>query len=79
MSNLSSLIKSSAETEIEEELTNKDHQHQLNRSFIIGKVCQYIRSLAITLNYKKKLSTLLTRIQKMRSIIRPDRRFKRIS
>lgn len=37
--NLSLLIKSSAEAEIEEDLTNKKHQYQLNRSFIIGKVC----------------------------------------
>lgn len=79
ISNLSSLIKSSAESEIKEELTNKKHQYQLNRSFIIGKVCQYVRNLITTLNYKKKLAMLITRIQKMRSIIRPDRHFKRIS
>ena len=79
ISNLSSLIKASAEDEIEEQLTNKNHQYQLNRSFIIGKVCQYVKTLVITLNYKKKLAMLITRIQKMRSIIRSDRHFKRIS
>lgn len=79
ISNLSSLIKSSAEDEIEEELTNANHQYQLNRSFIIGKVCQYVRTLVIMPNYKKKFAMLITRIQKMRSIIRPDRHFKRIS
>lgn len=79
ISNLSSLIQSSAETEMKEELTNKNHPYQLNRSFIIGKVCQYVRSLVITLNCKKKLSMLITRIQTMRSIIRPDRHFKRMA
>ena len=79
VSNLSSLIKSSAEAEIEEELTYKKYQYQLNRSFIIGKVCQYVRALVITPNYKKELAMLITRIQKIRSIIRSDRHFKRIS
>ncbi len=79
ISNLSSLIKISAEAEIEKELTNENHQYQLNRSFIIGKVCQYVKTLAMTLNYKKKLSMMMIRIQAMRSIIRPDRHFKRIS
>lgn len=79
ISNLSSLIKSFAENEIEEKVTNANHQYQLNRSFIIGKVCQYVRTLAIMPNYKKKFAMLITRIQKMRSIIRPDRHFKRMS
>lgn len=79
ISNLSSLIKSFAEDEIEEKLTNANHQYQLNRSFIIGKVCQYVRDLVIMPNYTKKFAMLITRIQKMRSIIRPNRHFKRIS
>lgn len=79
ISNLSSLIKSFAEAEIEEELTNDKHQYQLNKSFIIGKVCQYIKALAILSNPKKKLTMLIIRIQTMRSIIRSDRHFKRIS
>ena len=33
----------------------------------------------LCVNYKKKLAMLITRIQKMRSIIRSDRHFKRIS
>lgn len=79
ISNLSSLIKASAEDEIEEQLTNENNQYQLNRSFIIGKVCQYVRTLVSVQNYKKQLSMLISRIQTMRSIIRPDRHFKRIS
>lgn len=79
ISNLSSLIKSSAEAEIEKELVNGNHQYQLNRSFIIGKVCQYVRTLLFSSNYKKQLMLLIIRIQRMRSIIRSDRHFKRTS
>lgn len=79
ISNLSSLIKSFAEAEIKEELTDEVHQYQLNRSFIIGKVCQYVKRLVDSSNPKKKLILLISRIQSMRSIIRPDRHFKRLS
>lgn len=79
ISNLSSLIKSIAEAEIEDELVDDDHHYQLNRSFIIGKVCRYVKSLADFSNPKKKFTMLISRIQSMRSIIRPDRHFKRIS
>ncbi len=72
ISNLSSLMKSSAEAEIED-------KYQLNRSYIIGIVSRYVRSLLTVPNYKKQLTALITRIQRMRSIIRPDRHFKRIS
>ena len=79
ISNLSPLIKSIAEAEIEDELMDDDHQYQLNRSFIIGKVCRYVKSLADFSNSKKKFIMLISRIQSIRSIIRPDRHFKRIS
>lgn len=79
ISNLSSLIKSIAEAEIEDELTDNEHQYQLNRSFIIGKVCQYVKSLSAFSYPKKKLIMLISRIKSMRSIVRPDRHFKRIS
>ncbi len=79
ISNLSALIKSSAEAEIEEELTNENHKYQLNRSYIIGAVSRYVKSLLTVLNYKKKLTALIARIQRMRSIIRSDRHFKRTS
>lgn len=79
ISNLSSLIKSFAETDIEEELTNDKHQYQLNRSFIIGKVCQYVKHLSSLSKPRKKFTMLIIRIQAMRSIIRPERHFKRIS
>ena len=79
ISNLSSLIKSFAETDIKEELTNDKHQYQLNRSFTIGKVCQYIKHLSSLSKPRKKFTLLIIRIQTMRSIIRPERHFKRIS
>lgn len=79
ISNLSSLVKSLAETEIEEKLASSRHQYQLNRSFIIGKVCQYVKHLSFLSNSKKKFAMLIIRIQTMRSIIRPGRHFKRIS
>ena len=79
ISNLSALIKASAETEIEEELINTNHKYQLNRSYIIGMVSRYVKQLINTHCYKKKLTALTVQIQRMRSIIRPDRHFKRKS
>lgn len=79
ISNLSALIKSFAEADIEEELTNDKHHYQLNRSFIIGKVCQYIKRLSSLSTPMKKFTALIFRIQTMRSIIRSKRHFKRIS
>lgn len=79
ISNLSSLIKAFAEDVIKDELTDEEHQYQLNRSFIIGKVCQYVKRLVDLSNPKKKLLLLISRIQSMKSIIRPDRHFKRLS
>lgn len=79
ISNLSALIKSFAETDIEEELTNNKHQYQLNRSFIIGKVCQYIKHLSFFSTPMKEFTALIIRIQTVRSIIRPERHFKRTS
>ena len=79
ISNLSALMKSSAEAEMEEKLTSGKHKYQLNRSYIIGIVSRYVKSLLTVPNYKKQLTALITRIQRMRSIIRPDRHFKRIS
>lgn len=79
ISNLSALIKSFAETDIEENLTNDKHQYQLNRSFIVGKVCQYIKHFSSLLMPMKKFTALIIRIQTMRSIIRPERHFQRIS
>lgn len=72
-------MKSSAEAEIEEKLTSGKHKYQLNRSYIIGIVSRHVKSLLTVSNYKKQLTTLITRIQRMRSIIRPDRHFERIS
>lgn len=79
ISNLSSLIKSFAEAEIQDELSDDEHQYQLNRSFIIGKVCQYVKQLSLSSASKKKLSLLISRIQSMKSIIRTGRHFKRLS
>lgn len=79
ISNLSALIKSSTETEIEEELVNENHKYQLNRSYIIGTVSRYVKHLINTHCYKKKLDALISKIQKMRSVIRHDRHFKRTS
>ena len=77
ISNLSALIKSSAEDEIEEELKGGNHKYQLNRSYIIGAVSRYVRCLINIRCYKKKLDRLMHHIQNVRSIIRPDRHFKR--
>ncbi|MDY6309048.1 MAG: IS4 family transposase [Oribacterium sp.] len=79
ISNISALIKASAENDIKDKLASKKHQYQLNRSFIIGTVCRLVRSLTRTSNNKKQLGALIARIQKMRSIVRPDRHFTRIS
>lgn len=77
ISNLSALIKSSAENEIREELDRGRHKYQLNRSHIIGAVSRYIRCLINTRCYRDKLRQLIQRAKKVRSIIRPDRHFKR--
>lgn len=77
ISNLSALIKSAAEDEIEEELNSGDHKYQLNRSYIIGAVSRYVRCLIDIRCYKKKLDQLMHHIQNVRSIIRPNRHFKR--
>lgn len=45
ISNLSALMKSSAEAEMEEKLTSGKHKYQLNRSYIIGIVSRYVKSL----------------------------------
>ena len=77
ISNLSALIKSAAEDEIKEELDSGRHKYQLNRSYIIGVVSRYVRCLINSRCYKKKLDRLMHHIQNVRSIIRPDRHFKR--
>ena len=77
ISNLSALIKSSAEDEIKEEPDSGSYKYQLNRSYIIGAVTRYVRLLINIRCYKKKLSQLMRHIQGVRSIIRPDRHFKR--
>lgn len=77
ISNLSALVKSSAEDEIREELNSGKHKYQLNRSYIIGAVSRYIRSLINMRCYKEKLQRLIQRIKSVRSIIRSDRHFKR--
>lgn len=77
ISNLSALIKSSAENEIREELNRGRHKYQLNRSYIIGAVSRYIRCFINIRCYKDKLRQLIQRAKNVRSIIRPDRHFKR--
>ncbi len=77
ISNLSALIKSSAESEIREELNSGKHKYQLNRSYIIGAVSRYVRCLKNMRCYKDKLQQLIQRVKNIRSIIRPDRHFKR--
>ena len=77
ISNLSALVKPSAENEIREELDSGRHKYQLNRIYIIGAVSRYIRCLADTRCYKNKLQRLVQRAKNVRSIIRPDRHFKR--
>ena len=77
ISNLSALIKSSTENEIREELNRGRHRYQLNRSCIIGAVSRYIRCLINIRCYKDKLQQLIQRAKNVRSIIRPDRHFKR--
>ena len=71
------LIKSSTENEIREELNRGRHRYQLNRSYIIGAVSRYIRCLINIRCYKDKLQQLIQRAKNVRSIIRPDRHFKR--
>lgn len=77
ISNLSALIKSSAEDEIREELNSGRHKYQLNRSHIIGAVSRYVRSLINIRCYKDKLQRLIQHAKNVKSVIRPDRHFKR--
>ena len=77
ISNLSALIKSSTEDEIREELNSGRHKYQLNRSYIIGSVSRYVRCLINIRCYKDKLQQLIQCAKNVRSIIRPDRHFKR--
>lgn len=77
ISNLSALVKSIAENEIREELNRGRHKYQLNRSYIIGAISRYVRSLINIRRYREKLQQLIQRIKNVRSIIRPDRHFKR--
>ncbi len=67
----------SAESEIREELNSGKHKYQLNRSYIIGAVSRYVRCLKNMRCYKDKLQQLIQRVKNVRSIIRPDRHFKR--
>ena len=77
ISNLSARIKSSAEDEIDKELNSGRHPYQLNRSYIIGAVSRYVRCLINIRCYKDKLQQLIQHVKNVRSIIRPDRHFKR--
>lgn len=77
LSNLSALIKSSGENEIGEEWNNVRHTYQLNRSHLIGAVSRYIRYLKNIRYYRDKLWQLIQCAKNVRSIIRPDRHFKR--
>lgn len=77
ISNLSALIKSSAEDEIGEELNSGRHPYQLNRSYIIGAVSRYLWCLRNIRCYRDKLQQLIQHIKNVRSILRPNRHFKR--
>lgn len=77
ISNLSALLKASAENDIREELSSGRHKYQLNRSYIIGAVSRYVRCLINIRCYKAKLQQLIQRIKNIKSIIRSDRHFKR--
>ena len=77
ISNLSALVKSCVEEKSEDRLFNESHAYQLNRSYIIGAVCRYIKHLMSSNDYRKKLDLLLSRTKNMKSVIRPDRHFRR--
>lgn len=77
ISNLSSLIKASSELEIENTLNTPKHKYQLNRSYIIGMVSRYVKKVIVSYDYRKKLDNLILQIQRIKSIIRPDRHFSR--
>ncbi len=77
ISNLSALIKSSAGDEIGEGLNSGRHPYQLNRSYIIGAVSRYLWCLRNIRCYKDKLQQLIQRTKNVRSILRPNRHFKR--
>lgn len=79
ISNLSTLIKSAAESDFESSLSTSKHTYQLNRSYIVGIVCRYIKKLLYLFDYKKKLGILMSKIKKLKSIIRPYRHFDRNS
>ena len=79
ISNLSALIKSAAESDFESSLSTSKHTYQLNRSYIVGIVCRYIKKLLYLFDYKKKLGILMSKIKKLKSIIRPYRHFDRNS
>ena len=79
ISNLSALIKSAVESDFESSLITSKHKYQLNRSYIVGVVCRYIKKLLYLFDYKKKLGILMSKIKKLKSIIRPDRHFDRNS
>lgn len=77
ISNLSSLIKAVSEEEMENTLHTSKHKYQLNRSYIIGMVSRYVKKAVTSYGYRKKLNTLMLQVQRMKSIIRPDRHFSR--
>ena len=77
ISNLSALVKSCVEDGFEDTFFNESHVYQLNRSYIIGAVCRYIKHLMNINDYRKKLDMLLTRTKNMKSVMRPDRHFRR--
>lgn len=77
ISNLSAIIKSYTEDVTRKSLSSENNRYQLNRSFVIGAVCRYVKGLTNSNSYRKKLDALICRVQNMRSIIRPDRHFRR--
>lgn len=77
ISNLSALIKSVSESEIEDTLKNQKHRYQLNRSYLAGMVSRYVKKLIFLYHYPKTLDDLMARVQKMKSIVHPGRHFTR--
>ena len=78
LSNLSSLIKNSADDEIEAKRNpNNKYRYQSNRSFVIGQIKLMLPKILFGLAPLSEIDTIFYDACQTRSQIQPGRRFKR--
>lgn len=78
ITNLCSMVKSDADDQIQKANTN-NKIYNANRAYIIGRMKKLIPGILAKTVSLKSIKTLLEKAIKAKTLVRPDRKFKRIS